>query len=465
MLGDDSPLYNHISKAIRDSHMSNVVSANENLSDVDRSYERDNSGRRVAWLSGSFIALFVSLGLYDQALLSSLVNASFTWSVTYFGVYWQVLMLLTFIIALVIALGRAGDVKLGNLATPEMTTFQWLSIILCTLMAGGGVFWAAAEPIAHYVSTPPFFSDTTTPGAQASNALAQSFLHWGFLAWAINGTLTAIVLMHLHYNKGLPLRPRTLLYPVLGKYAMGRFGDIVDATCIISVVAGTVGPIGFLGLQLSYSFEKLYGIDNTYTVQFLIVVAAVLFYTISAMTGVNRGIKLLSRINVILGLFLLGFVFLFGATAFISNQYISGVSVMVSNFVEMSLFRQDVGWLSYWTVFFWGWFIGYGPLMAMLVAKISRGRSIRQIVICIAVLAPFIMMFAFTVLGGSGLSYEINQPGIISGAFNSEGGFNLPAVLLAVTAQLPWGSLITLLFLVLTTIFYLNYRRFNDILY
>ncbi len=436
--------------------VSDTVSSNEELSAVGLSYENDSSSRYVAWLSGGFIALFVALALYDKALLSSMVNTSFAWSVTYFGAYWQVLMLLTFVVALVIALGRAGDVKLGNLAKPEMTTFQWLAIILCTLMAGGGVFWAASEPIAHFMSAPPLFGQAASVGERASNALAQSFLHWGFLAWAINGTLTAIVLMHLHYNKGLPLRPRTLLYPVLGKYAMGRFGDFVDAACIISVVAGTVGPIGFLGLQLSYSFEKLYGIDNTYTLKFLIVAAAVVFYTLSAMSGVNRGIRFLSRINVILGLVLLVFVFIFGASAFISNQYISGVGAMVSTFVEMSLFRQDTAWLSYWTVFFWGWFIGYGPLMAMLVAKISRGRTIRQIVICIAVVAPFIMMLAFTVLGGSGLFYEINQPGVISGPFNSDGGFNLPAVLLAITGQLPWSTLITVLFLVLTTIFILT---------
>ncbi|NMU34154.1 BCCT family transporter, partial [Vibrio parahaemolyticus] len=157
---------------------------------------------------------------------------------------------LNFLIGLALAFGRTGYVRLGGLAKPDIDNFKWLSIVLCTLLAGGGVFWAAAEPIAHFVTAPPLYGEAS-PKTAAINALSQSFMHWGFLAWAIVGSLTSIVVMHLHYDKGLPLTPRILLYPVLGERALkGQVGALIDACCIIAVAAGTIGPIGFLGLQV-----------------------------------------------------------------------------------------------------------------------------------------------------------------------------------------------------------------------
>ena len=144
-----------------------------------------------------------------------------------------------------------GRVKLGGISTPSISTFNWASMIMCTLLAGGGVFWAAAEPIAHFMDNPPIFSqsgEVVTPRLQAFHALAQSYLHWGFLAWSIVGSLTSIIFMYLHYHEGLPLKPRILLYPIFGKKILtNHLGTVVDASCILAVLAGTVGPIGFLG--------------------------------------------------------------------------------------------------------------------------------------------------------------------------------------------------------------------------
>ena len=162
-------------------------------------------------------------------------------------------------IALAVGAGRTGRVILGNLPVPEMDAFKWMAILFCTLLAGGGVFWAAAEPIAHFVSAPPLYGESANIQQRAVNALSQSFMHWGFLAWSIVGSLTAIVVMHLHYDKGLPLKPRTLLYPVFGARVLtGQTGAIIDACCIVAVAAGTIGPIGFLGLQTSYALNTLF---------------------------------------------------------------------------------------------------------------------------------------------------------------------------------------------------------------
>lgn len=398
-----------------------------------------------------FLVSFVLISFIDTKLLSTLVNNGFAWSSKVFGAYWQVLLLLTFLIGVYLAFSKTGSVILGKLNKPEMSTFQWIAIILCTLLAGGGVFWAAGEPIAHFITPPPIFEQTDSNFQKAINALSQSFVHWGFLAWAILGTLTSIVLMYLHYEKGLPLKPRTLLYFVFKeKVIHGKFGSIVDGFCIIAVAAGTIGPIGFLGLQISYSLHELFNIPNSFLTQSSIIIFAIIIYTLSALSGLTKGIQILSRYNVYLALFLVVFIIILGPTNFIINSYIQGVGNMLNNFIPIATYRADTSWLGWWTVFFWGWFIGYGPMMAIFIARISRGRSIKELILAVSFIAPLVTMFWFTIVGGAGLSYEIAEPGVISEAFK---GFNLPAALLAITQNLPFPLIISILFLVLTTIF------------
>jgi choline-glycine betaine transporter len=406
---------------------------------------------RVFALSGGPLVLFVLLSLWNVETMSGWVNAAFAWSAATFGAFWQVLMLLTFFLGLWVAASRAGAARLGGTTQTDMSTFRWTACIMCTLLAGGGVFWSAAEPLAHFISAPPLFADEAGTRAGAFNALAQSFMHWGFLAWAILGSLTTLVLMHLHHDRGLPLLPRTLLYPVLGDRVMhGWPGAAVDAICVLAVAAGTIGPIGFLGLQLGFGLQALFGIPNTFLTQALVIAGLVAIYVVSAVTGITRGIQLLSRFNVFLAAGLMAFILVFGPTAFIIDGFVQGFGVYVSEFIPMATFRGDHGWLGWWTVFFFGWFLGYGPLMAMFIAKISRGRSVREMILTVSVLAPVVTTFWFTVVGGSGLAFELASPGSVSEAFT---GFNLPAALLAITQQFPLGLLISVLFLVLTTVF------------
>jgi len=403
------------------------------------------------WYSGGFIIAFVLMAIFAEERLAKLINIGFSWSATVFGPFWQILLLATFVIALAVGAGRTGRVILGNLAKPEMDGFKWMAILFCTLLAGGGVFWAAAEPIAHFVSAPPVYAETADIQQRAFNALSQSFMHWGFLAWSIVGSLTAIVVMHLHYDKGLPLKPRTLLYPMFGERVLtGHTGAIIDACCIVAVAAGTIGPIGFLGLQTSYALNTLFGIPDTFTTQLIIIIFAIALYTLSAISGLARGMQLLSRFNVILAFGLMVFILMFGPSKFIVNGYIQGVGTMVQNFIPMATYRGDEAWLGGWTVFFWGWFLGYSPMMAIFIARISRGRTIRELITTVCILAPLVTCFWFTVIGGSGLAFEIANPGSVSTAFE---GFNLPGALLAITQQLPFPLITSLLFIILTMVF------------
>jgi len=415
----------------------------------------DNSSTTIDWpvfiLSGGFLLLFVATALFDLSFLSAVVNSAFGGATELFGAYWQVLMLLTFIIALGVAASDSGRARLGNLSAPDISTYKWVAIIMCTLLAGGGVFWAAAEPMAHFIASPPLFGVESASPAAVYPALAQSYMHWGFLAWSVLGSLTAIIFMYLHYDKGLPLKPRILLYPVFGEVVLhGWLGALIDAACVVAVVSGTVGPIGFLGLQVSFGLSELFGISDSYSTQLTIILGLILIYTISAVSGVTRGIQILSSFNIGLAILLMTFILLAGPTAFIFDSFIQSVGVLITEFIPMASYRADTSWVNGWTVFFWGWFIGYGPLMAMFIARISRGRTIRQLIVTLSLIAPLVTYFWFTIVGGSGIAAELASPGVISAPYAESG---MPAALLAITQQLPWGFLISVLFLVLTTIF------------
>ncbi len=403
-------------------------------------------------VSGGVLLLFVIASLINAEFVSGLVNKYFGLSCKYFGAYWQWLLLINFFVAMGLAVSKYGGITLGNTDEPEMSTFKWISIIMCTLLAGGGVFWSAAEPMYYFLSTPPVFSGVeSATEAAVIPAMEQSFLHWGFLAWSILGTLGAVVLMYVHYHKGYALQARALLYPVFGEKIMkNTLGQLVEGCCILAVAAGTIGPIGFLGLQVSYALNYIFGIPDVYGTQLAIIIALVILYTISAITGLHRGIQLLSRFNVLLTVALVALILLIGPGGFIIDTFTHSMGAYVKDFTTMSLFRGDTGWLSWWTVFFWGWFLGYGPLMAVLVARISRGRTIRQIMIAVGIIAPLATHFWFTILGGSGIFFEMNDPGVISGPLNDSG---LPAALLAVVGQLPMSALLIPVFLVLIFVF------------
>ncbi|MCP1317246.1 BCCT family transporter [Halomonas sp. 707B3] len=408
----------------------------------------------VLVLSIGFIVAFLALSFYDIDLVANSISAGFAWTALVLGSYFQLLLLLTFFIAIGVALTPAAKAKIGNLDAPEMSTFKWLSIILCTLLAGGGVFFAAGEPVYHFVVTPPAFDTEAGTAEAVSGALAQSFMHWGFMAWAVLGSLTAVVLAHAHYVKGQPLQPRALLYPIFGERLMrGPLGGLVDACCVIALVAGTVGPIGFLATQVSFGLHELFGLPEGYTGQLMILAVLGTIYVLSSMSGVHKGIQLLSRFNVLLALAIGAVIIVFGPTLFLVNTYVSSMGAYVSEFFTMATMTAETApawWMQWWTVFFFAWFIGYTPLMAIFVARISRGRSIREMILAVAVLAPIATTVWFTLLGGSGIYYQLTGVIDLTEALNN---FQFDVATLTVAQALPGGTWMALAILLLTTIF------------
>ena len=409
----------------------------------------------VLGISAGFILLFIAMSIYDVNLVSSFVGEAFTWTAKVLGSYFQLLLLLTFVIAIGVAISPAGGAIMGDLDQPEMSTFRWIAIIMCTLLAGGGVFFAAGEPVYHFIAqTPPAFDTATGTPEAVKGALAQSFMHWGFLAWAVLGGLTSLVLVHAHYVNGQPLQPRTLLYPIFGDRVMhGAFGGIVDAVCVISVVAGTVGPIGFLATQVAYGGSVLFGFSDGYGTQLGVLVVLGAIYVSSAVSGIHRGIQLLSRFNVYLALAIGAIIFVFGPTLFLVDTYTQSMGAYLGNFLNMATMTTQTApdwWMKWWTVFFFAWFIGYGPLMALFVARISRGRTVRQMILAVCVAAPIATTIWFTLLGGSGIFYQLNGSIDLAEALTN---FRFDVATLTVAQALPLGTIMAAAILLLTTIF------------
>jgi choline-glycine betaine transporter len=400
----------------------------------------------IFWISGGFFLLFLVIALIDLKTLSLLIGNAFAWSTRYFGMYWQVLMLLTFAASLYIGFTRLGRVRLGGVThKPSISTFNWVSMIMCALLAGGGAFWAAAEPMMHFLAPPPYFGVVAKTGPAGVAALSQSFLHWGFMAWAVLGSLLTVVYMYLHHEKNLPLMPRTLLYPLLGKRALkGPIAVFADASAIIAVVAGTIGPVGFLGLQIAFVLHSVWGVPNTIMVQAMVILSVTVIYTLSCVIGLG-GLRLVSKVHVWLMLGLAAFLFIFGPTLFLSETFAQSLALHVTSFFQTAVYRDDNAWLNSWTLFYWGWFIGYAPMMGIYVAKVSRGRTIREVITLMSVAAPLITMVWFTLVGGTGIGVELQSPGsVISHGVQPE------ALLLGVAQSMPLPNLISALFLFLS---------------
>ncbi|MBM7570646.1 BCCT family transporter [Aquibacillus albus] len=416
-------------------------------------YVTNQTDKTVFIISGGFLILFVILSMMNLSMVENWINQSFAVSAKFFGSYWEVLLLANFVIGIALAFSKYGKVRLGKMEKPENGYYRWVAMILCTLLASGGVFWAASEPMTHFLSIPPLFEDTSGTLAGVEPALAQSFLHWGFLAWAILGTLATILLMYLHYNKGLPMKPRAFLYPVFGEKIFHKksvIGSIADIVSIIAVAAGTMGPLGFLGLQLGYGLHHVFGVPNNLTTNIIIVGLLIVIAAISVATGIDRGIQLLSRVNVGLTVLLAVCILILGPTLFILNKFVSGQGFHLQNMLTMALYQGDQAWLGWWTVFFWGWFLGYAPLMAIFIARISRGRTIRELIIAVSIVAPLVTNFWFTVVGGTGIKAELATPGVISGPLNDGG---MPAAVMAIMDQLPLGAVLAIGFLIVTLVF------------
>ena len=287
--------------------------------------------------------------------------------------------------------------------------------------------------------------------AAVDPALAVSFLHWGFLAWALVATTTTITFSMLE-RRGEPLRPRSLLVNIIPRaWVEGPIGDLADGLCVVAAIAGTVGPLGFLSLQLSNAAGQLPWLSDSAGLQSLVVVMLTAVFATSTVSGIQKGIKWLSELNVWLTLAMAAGLLLLGPGLWLIQHFFSGFLTYLIHLPQMAVApnAKPADWINDWTVFYWGWFLGYAPLMGLFTAGVSRGRSIRELVLAVAILCPLVTNLWFTLLGGTGMNLELGGAEITQAL--AENG--AAAALLAILSQLPLAWLLIPIGLLLVVLF------------
>ena len=403
-------------------------------------------------IGGLPLIIFLIICSISIELGRNLTELGKDFSISNFGSIWLLLVVAIVIVAFSLGFSPLGSIKIGGPdAKPTLKFFDWCAVLICTLLAGGGVFWSAAEPLIHFLNPASYFSNFAGGSSEAVDpSLAVSFLHWGFLAWALVATTVTITFALLSQN-GFPLRPRSLLIPIFPKKLVdGILGDFTDGLSVVAAIAGTVGPLGFLTLQLSNAAAKLPFFTNNPFLQTFIVILLTSIFTISTLSGIQKGIKFLSEINIWLTIILGSLLFFIGPTIWLLKHFISGNILYLTNLKEMALPSFNDSWVKGWTVFYWAWFLGYAPLMGLFAAGVSKGRTFRELIIVVCIVCPFVTNLWFAILGGNGIFLELNKSGIISNELSKGGA---AGVLFSILSQLPLSILLIPISILLIILF------------
>jgi len=323
---------------------------------------------------------------------------------------WFYLGLLTLILGFLfyLMISRFGLIRLGkDDEKPEFSFVGWISMLFSGGMGVGLVFWSAAEPMWHYASNPftPSFSDES-----ASMAMQLTFFHWGLHPWAIF-CMTALALAYFSYRKGLPFSLRSILYPLIGDRIYGPIGHTVDILTIAITAFGVAQSLSMSVLQINSGLNQVFSLPNSLSLQFLMLAVLCGIATISVIMGINRGMQRLSELNMILAILLIVILLSIGPTRYLLNTLLESTGNYAQNIISMSLWsdtQKDSGWQNWWTAFYWPWWMTWGPFVGMFIARISRGRTIRELIAGALLVPTLVTAIWMSIVGGSALKVEQN---------------------------------------------------------
>jgi glycine betaine transporter len=407
----------------------------------------------VFYISISLILLFLGFGFLFPEQLLEITSQMFGFITNDLGWLYLATVLGILIFALYLAFSKYGKIRLGSDEDrPEYSNFSWFAMLFSAGMGIGLVFWGVAEPVFHYAQPPMGIEPSSTQSAMM--AFRYTFLHWGLHPWAIYA-IVGLALAYATFRKKLPCLISSTLYPLLGEKTKGPIGKTVDILSLILTVIGVSTSLGMGALQVNGGLNTLFNIPNTFSTQVIIITVITVLFLISATTGLDKGIKILSNTNIIIAVLLLLFVFFFGPTVFIINTLLVSVSGYIQNILPLSLalspFENDP-WIGTWTIFYWAWWLSWGPFVGTFIARISKGRTVREFVLGVIILPAIFCCIWFTVLGGTALYYEIFEgAGIVAQVTN-----DVTVGLFATLAMLPLGKIISFVATVLIITFFVT---------
>lgn len=369
----------------------------------------------VSLISGAFVLLFIGLTVYNPeyayAILSGVkdkITGNFNWFFILCANFFLVF-------PIYLMCSRLGEIKLGGPeAKPEFSNFSWYSMLMGAGMGIGVLFFGVAEPILHANSILPM-----TGGSSPTQALAITFLHWGFHGWGIYA-LIALALAFFAYNRGLPLSLRSVFYPVLKDKVFGKIGDIVDISAVIACLFGLSISLALGAQQINSGLNYLFGVPQNIKIQVGLIIIITLIATLSVVSGIGKGVRILSELNMRLaGVFLL-LVLILGPTLYILRLFNNGLGYYLNNFITLSFFSENGNsWQGSWTIFYWAWWMSWSPFVGMFIARISKGRSVREFVIAILIVPVILTFICMSTFGATALYQDAATGGQVYEAVNS----------------------------------------------
>ncbi|MBC3189800.1 BCCT family transporter [Pseudonocardia sp. C8] len=363
----------------------------------------------VFWTSAAMIAFFVVWGLVAPENLGAVMSAALSWIIGHFGWAFVLVALGGLLLCIVLALHPIGRVRLGpDDSRPQFRTFSWVSMMFAAGLGAGLLFYGTAEPISHWSAPPHGLAEPQSDEA-VKIAMQYTYFHWGFNGWALYAVMGG-AMAYFAYRKGTPILVSATFTPLLGPDAHKRpLGRVIDSLAIIATLFGTATALGLNGLQLNSGLQYLFGVPKTNGITVTIIVLVTAMFLISATTGVERGVQFLADLGAVatVAVFLF-FLFLGGATVLAVSQGIETIGTYILEVIPMSL-RTGVGdekWMASWTIFYWAWWISWAPFVGMFVARISRGRTIREFVLGVAAAPTGFGFVWFAIVGVTGIELQ-----------------------------------------------------------
>ncbi|MBU5616218.1 BCCT family transporter [Psychrobacter sp. TAE2020] len=368
--------------------------------------------------SALLILAFIIFGAFFNEQAELVFNQAKAFVSVRFGWFFIVVVNLALVMSIYMIFSRYGDIRLGHQTEkPEYNLFSWIGMLFSAGIGIGLLYWGTAEPLYHFMAPPLGEAETIAAAKQAMNI---SFLHYGLHVWAIYG-MVALSLAYFHYRVGLPLAIRSTLYPLIGKKIYGPMGHTVDTLAVFGTMFGVVTTLGLGVLQINSGLTTLFGIPNNITVQIILIAFITMLAGLSLFMGLDKGIKRLSDINILFTIVLLSFVIILGPTQFIFNSFVENVGNYLHQVVPLGLWTESYNgkenWQSSWTIFYWAWWISWSPFVGVFIARISRGRTIREFILGVLLIPITILFIWFTAFGGSAIHMELlaaADPSIVS---------------------------------------------------
>jgi len=413
----------------------------------------DTICRPVFFISAGLILLVCLYGAGFSEHAAVTFSSTQRWLVTNFGWFYMASIAFFFGFVVYLAFSRFANIKLGpDDSEPDYSYISWFAMLFSAGMGIGLLFFGVSEPLTHFAQPPSGIGGTT---AAANRAMEITFFHWGLQAWSVY-IVVGLSLAYFSFRHGLPLSVRSALYPLIGDRIYGPIGHAVDIFAVLGTMFGVATSLGLGVMQVNAGLNFLFGVEISTYVQILLIVFITGIATISVVAGLDAGIRRISELNLLLALVMLVFILVAGPTATLLSALMQNVGGYLSSMVDMTFnlyAYEPKEWMGDWTLFYWGWWISWSPFVGMFIARISRGRTIREFIIGVLLVPAGFTFLWLSLFGNTALTMELADSGInlVTAALEDS-----PTALFVMLGQLPWSNVMSLVATLLIITFFVT---------